>query len=166
MISSARLTARQQDKFDGFQFGAGNIVFDDTLLLIEPEAAKAYEEANRHVPTPAQPAPAQPSDGSERGPQPTTPTPGAAKQRSFHGTADIPAATAKMRLVQLADEIVSVLNSDPSAAVNSSSRFRRSFRKVRRTQSSVLFPKMPAAWDLRPQIGSSERLLCGREIFG
>ena len=37
--------------------------------------------------------------------------------RSFHGTADIPAATAKMRLVQLADEIVSVLNSDPNAAV-------------------------------------------------
>ena len=42
---------------------------------------------------------------------------GAAKLRSFHATADIPATTAKMRLVQLADEIVSVLNSDPSASV-------------------------------------------------
>jgi hypothetical protein len=29
----------------------------------------------------------------------------------------VPAATAKMRLVQLADEIVSVLDSDPSASV-------------------------------------------------
>ena len=50
-------------------------------------------------------------------PQPTTLTPGAAKPRSFHGTAEVPAATAKMRFVQLADEIVSILNSDPSAAV-------------------------------------------------
>ena len=103
------------ETFEGFALGGGGAVFDDTLLLIEPEAARAYEEANRPAPTPAQPTPAQP--GKEPGPQPTTPMPGAAKSRSFHGTADIPAATAKMRLVQLADEIVSVLNSDPSAAV-------------------------------------------------
>jgi hypothetical protein len=35
----------------------------------------------------------------------------------FHGMADIPAATAKMRLVQLAEEIISVLASDPNTQV-------------------------------------------------
>jgi hypothetical protein len=40
-----------------------------------------------------------------------------AKPTLFHGSAEIPAATAKMRLVQLADEIVSVLSSDPNASV-------------------------------------------------
>ena len=44
-------------------------------------------------------------------------TSGLAKPRSFHGTAEIAAATAKMRLVQLADEIISVLVSDPNASV-------------------------------------------------
>src|SRR5262249_2024024 len=35
------------DKFEGFQLGNGNVQFDDTLLLIEPAAAAAYEAANR-----------------------------------------------------------------------------------------------------------------------
>ncbi len=38
--------------------------------------------------------------------------------RSFHGMADVPSATAKMRLVQLAEEIITVLSSDPNATVN------------------------------------------------
>ena len=37
--------------------------------------------------------------------------------RSFHGMAEVASATAKIRPVQLADEIVSVLSSDPNAAV-------------------------------------------------
>jgi hypothetical protein len=37
--------------------------------------------------------------------------------RSFHGTADVPATTAKMRLVQVAEEIISVLLQDPSASI-------------------------------------------------
>jgi hypothetical protein len=40
-----------------------------------------------------------------------------ATARLFHGTADVPAATAKMRLVQIADEIVSLLASDPNATL-------------------------------------------------
>jgi uncharacterized protein len=32
------------DTFEGFQFGDARVQFDDTLLLIEPEAAKAYQE--------------------------------------------------------------------------------------------------------------------------
>ena len=37
---------------------------------------------------------------------------------SFHGTAEVTPATAKMQFAQLSDEIVSVLVSDPNASVN------------------------------------------------
>jgi hypothetical protein len=39
------------------------------------------------------------------------------KPKFFHGTADVAPATAKMRLVQIAEEIVSVLTSDPNGTV-------------------------------------------------
>jgi hypothetical protein len=39
------------------------------------------------------------------------------KAKSFLGSVDVPAATAKMRLVQIAEEIVNLLTSDPNAAV-------------------------------------------------
>ncbi|MGJ5036711.1 ATP-binding protein [Bradyrhizobium sp. HKCCYLRH3059] len=120
-------------KFDGFALGNGHVVFDDTLLLIEPEAARAYAEAIRPTPPPGVSGPGQavtspaatpeyplpgssPMGGaSEPGGKPLVPPP--AKVKSFFGAADVPAATAKMRLVQLADEIVSVLASDPSAHI-------------------------------------------------
>ncbi len=35
----------------------------------------------------------------------------------FYGSADIPTATAKFRLVQIAEEIIAVLGSDPNATV-------------------------------------------------
>ena len=114
-------------KFDGFQFGDGDVSVDDTLLLIEPEAAKQYdrrpEEDRRRGPAgadadgrpPAAAAGRPTIDGREKpgkaGPRPP------AKARSFQGTADVPAATAKMRLVQIADEIVSLLASDPNATI-------------------------------------------------
>jgi predicted AAA+ superfamily ATPase len=117
-------------KFEGFAFAGGDVVFDDTLLLIEPEAAKAYAEAARPAvevkPKPpgssleeqskpiitSGPYTKSQSDGDVSAPPPPSP-----KARAFHGTADVPPATAKMRLVQIADEIVSVLCSDPNAAV-------------------------------------------------
>ena len=109
------------DRFDGFQLGTGSVIFDDTLLLIEPEAAAVYEAANRPAEPTAAPTPGQPSTTSPGGSQPV---PGAAKTtgpagkpRSFHATAEVPAATAKMRLVQIADEIVTLLNGDPNAVV-------------------------------------------------
>ena len=43
---------------------------------------------------------------------------GAPASRSFHGNATINAATAKVRLVALADEIIALLVSDPGATVN------------------------------------------------
>ena len=95
------------------------MVFDDTLLLIEPEAAKLHEQAHRPPPkvpgpvgdTPDTPVPLV-SPGLGPAPGPIT-----AKPTSFIGSAEVPAATAKMRLVQIADEIVSVLCADPNASV-------------------------------------------------
>ena len=57
--------------------------------------------------------------GSGTAPPPiTSPTPGGApKAHTFIGTADVNAATAKVRLVDIADEIISVLASDPQATV-------------------------------------------------
>ncbi|ACS54509.1 conserved hypothetical protein [Rhizobium leguminosarum bv. trifolii WSM1325] len=119
-------------KFEGFYFGGGTVIFDDTLLLIEPQAAQAYEEANRE----AQPAATPPvstataaggvaeapnvyvfNGGSTSPPVAITPTSGPTKPKTFYGSAEVPPATAKMRLVQIAEEIVSVLTSDPNATV-------------------------------------------------
>jgi predicted AAA+ superfamily ATPase len=127
-----------EGKFDGFKFGDANVQLDDTLLLIQPEAAAAYA----HSLTP--PAP-KPGDGSVTPPPgPGTPagqgpsvTPGlpgmgggvgsAPKAHSFHGTVAVNAATAKLRLVQIADEIVSVLAADPNAEVKVSVEIQANF---------------------------------------
>ena len=109
------------DSFEGFKLGTGDVIFDDTLLLIEPAAATAYHAAIRLPEAAPSAAPGQPttgvSDTSQQGI--TFPASGmvAAKPRTFHATAEMAAATAKMRLVELADEIVSVLASDPNASV-------------------------------------------------
>lgn len=111
------------DAFDGFQLGGGSVIFDETLLLIEPGAAAAYEAAHRQ---PA-PNPAPGADTSTRlsdRPQDDGPTPPlrgsgvvTTGPRAFYATAVVPPATAKMRLVEIAEEIVSVLASDPNATV-------------------------------------------------
>ena len=112
------------ETFEGFQFGDPNVSLNDTLLLIEPEAARAYEEAHRPDKTESglvTPTPTPLGGGS---PTPTppecvtpTPTPTPPRSRSYHGTADVPAHAAKMGLVQLVDEVISLLCSDPHAAV-------------------------------------------------
>jgi predicted AAA+ superfamily ATPase len=118
-------------KFEGFSFGGSNVVFDDTLLLIEPQAAQAYEDANRLAPAPDAPVVATTPSGAAEGPRvyvphggspssgQVTPVPASAvpKSRTFNGSAEVPPATAKMHLVQIAEEIVSVLTSDPNATV-------------------------------------------------
>ena len=110
-------------KFDGFKLGDSNVHLDDTLLLIEPEAAKAYELANRpSVPpvlTPPGPVPPGPLPPGPIPPGSTPPGPTQApKAKSFHGSADVSPNTAKMRLVQLADEIIAVLANDPNATLS------------------------------------------------
>jgi predicted AAA+ superfamily ATPase len=113
-----------EGKFDGFKLGDANVQLDDTLLLIDLEAARAYEDANQSKPgsvpqTPSVPVPSGqlPLEATSSGPTGSPDAHGSARAKSFHGMADIPAATAKMRLVQLAEEIITVLASDPSAQV-------------------------------------------------
>ena len=117
---------QHEGKFDGFKFGDANVQLDDTLLLIEPNAAKAYEAAIPPVippnPVPPGPGPLPPGPGpTPPGPVPPgltppgpAPTP---KPRAFHGNVAINATTAKMRLVQVAEEIIAVLAADPNAEV-------------------------------------------------
>jgi hypothetical protein len=116
-------------KFDGFQFGQGGVQLDDTLLLIEQKAAVEYEASqNKAADTPSDGT----GDEGKREGTSSTASEGArsttastteggagvtAGPHSFHGTVEVAPATAKMRLVQIADEIVSVLVSDPNASV-------------------------------------------------
>lgn len=109
------------DKFEGFQFGGSGVQFDETLLLIDPDFAKTYEA---NLPKPADPTvtPPTPDTPIPPGQSPTT-TPGvkethpAPKAKSFHGSAEVNPATAKMRLVEIAEEIISQLASDPNATL-------------------------------------------------
>lgn len=108
-------------KYDGFKFGDANVQFDDTLLLIEPEVAKAYEAANPPTPLPGTIPPVIPPGPTPPGPVQPGPTPpgptASTKAKSFHGSAAIAPAAAKMRLVQIAEEIVATLAADPNADV-------------------------------------------------
>ena len=116
-----------EGKFDGFKLGDANVQFDDTLLLIEPEAAKVYLSLNLPLPVPL-PGPL-PGPGKGAGPGigtglGTGPGPGAGtgtgtvpKSKSFHGTANVAPSAARMRLVQIADEIIAILAADPNANI-------------------------------------------------
>jgi hypothetical protein len=127
---------QSEDGYEGFHFGDGNVQLDDTLLLIEPEAAKQYEAS---VKKPGD-ADREAGDGSARttgggtsgggsnsggltGMSTATGTgTGAlagspAKAKSFHGSIQIAPSAAKMRLVDVADEIINVLAGDPNASV-------------------------------------------------
>jgi predicted AAA+ superfamily ATPase len=125
-----------EGKFDGFKFGDANVQLDDTLLLIEPAAASAYEAANQPKPAPTVTPPGGGSltpldsystpvinDREDLAPVPgsgpsTHPTPAApTKAKSFVGSADVSPAAAKMRLVQIAEEIIAVLAADPNANI-------------------------------------------------
>ncbi|HVK15369.1 MAG TPA: hypothetical protein VM533_00380 [Fimbriiglobus sp.] len=57
------------------------------------------------------------SDDDSRNDGGTGKKPPPAKFRAFHGAADVDAAHAKMKLVQLAEEIINVLRQDPNATV-------------------------------------------------
>ncbi len=103
---------------------------DDTLLLIEPEAAPAYEAAVAAAAAATQPSvvpgeiPAtdEAAQVKETGigtaPHPANVSTSTAKKaRAYYGSAEINPSTAKMRLVQVAEEIISLLASDPTAAL-------------------------------------------------
>jgi uncharacterized protein len=115
-------------KFDGFKLGDSNVQFDDTLLLIEPEAANAYEAQNpvgapapgvaSSVPPPPTTANAfHDSSGSPSAQPDLAGMPATTRAKSFHGSAVVAPAAAKMRLVQIAEEIVAALAADANAEV-------------------------------------------------
>jgi hypothetical protein len=115
------------EKFEGFKLGDVNVQFDNTLLLIDPVAANAYEIAHPSVipsvltpPGPLQPGPMPPGSVSP-GSTPTEPIAAGpiptAKAKAFYGSADVTPATAKVRLVTIAEEIIAVLSGDPNATV-------------------------------------------------
>ena len=119
--------AQTGDTFEGFKLGDSNVQLDDTLLLIEPEVAKQYEGKIKSAPPPPPAGATTPGTGTTPAGGPGTPagtggtTPGlpglTPKAHSFHGTAEVNAAAAKVRLTELADEIISLLVSDPNATV-------------------------------------------------
>lgn len=123
---------QHEGKFDGFKLGDANVQLDDTLLLIDPDAAMAYEDANRPVEPPVTPPGPTPPGSTPPGllppgPTPPEPTPSGLtppglpptpKPRAFHGNVAINASTAKMRMVQVAEEIIAVLAADPNAEVS------------------------------------------------
>lgn len=121
---------QQDGKYDGFKLGDANVQFDGTLLLIEPTAANTYDVALKAAQVPrggerGEPLPPTNPPSPHLGGGPThthtlvtTPGPGLPKARTFIGTAEVKASTAKVRLVQIAEEIISLLTSDPTATVN------------------------------------------------
>jgi len=135
---------QEGDKYIGFHIGEGNIQFDDTLLLIEPNAANEYmaklkkaEEAAKIGSTSTDGSTATGdgtagsgdtgTDKSTDG-QGTTDTGGSGsagtgtatptKPRCFHGSIQIKPSAAKMHLVTVADEIIVILAGDPNASLN------------------------------------------------
>ncbi len=111
-----------EGKFDGFKLGDANVQLDDTLLLIQAEAAKQYEAAQVVTTTLGRSTPPTVHGNGETGGPgtisgPDTPGGGAPKAHTFIGTAEVNATTAKMRLVQIAEEIINVLTSDAQATV-------------------------------------------------
>lgn len=122
-------------KFDGFKLGDANVQLDDTLLLVEPDTARKYDEASKSKPVPTLPGtPCPLPPGLMPTGQilpgltaPGVPVPGAPKAKSFHGHVAINAATAKMRLVQVAEEIIAALAADPNAEVKVSVEIQANF---------------------------------------
>jgi hypothetical protein len=117
-----------EGKFEGFQFGTGNVQVDDTLLLIEPEAAKAYAASLVAAPQVAHRLPdggpggtgVQPPLAPQSGPGMPPPLPlppTGTKAHAFFGSVDVKAPTAKAKLMELADEIIALLSQDPQGQV-------------------------------------------------
>jgi predicted AAA+ superfamily ATPase len=135
---------QEGDKYTGFHVGEGNVQFDDTLLLIEPSAAIEYqtnlkkaEEAKKAGSTETTGGTSTgggttggaSGTGSTTGGEAGTGTSGgtgttgggtttASKPKTFHGSIQIKPSAAKMHLVQVAEEIISLLAGDPNAALN------------------------------------------------
>ncbi|MCF7962597.1 MAG: ATP-binding protein [Pirellula sp.] len=135
---------QEGDKYTRFHVGEGNVQFDDTLLLIEPNAALEYQtnlkkaaeaakagltETTGGTSTAGATSGGMTGAGSTTGGETGTGTSGgtgtigggtipATKPKTFHGSIQIKPSAAKMHLVQIAEEIISLLAGDPNANLN------------------------------------------------
>lgn len=132
---------QQGDTFEGFKFGSETAQLDDTLLLIQPSVAAKIEAD--HAKAEAEAAIAKtdatispdgksiaPMDDTSRVVQPrdgAMPSTGPPRPKSFIGSVDISPSATKMRLVQVAEEIISVLASDPNANLKISVEIQAEF---------------------------------------
>lgn len=115
--------------YDGFKLGNSNVQLDDTLLLIEPAAAAAYAAAlakktagdAQGISDTGRTSTGGIDRGKRKGasdaPQPQPQPPPQPRAKAFFGSIDINAATARMRLISVAEEIIEVLTADPNATV-------------------------------------------------
>ena len=115
-------------KYDGFRFGDGDVSFDNTLLLIEPEAARQYaiEQKKLIVALPPE-AGRLGTPMADVGVTPPVIEPGkkpgnigpavVQKAKSFHGSVEVNATLAKSKLNTIAEEVIALLVSDPNATV-------------------------------------------------
>jgi hypothetical protein len=132
------------DKYTGFHVGESNVQFDDTLLLIEPSAALEYQTTLKKAEEAAKAGSTGTAGGTSTGGAATGGTTGtgsttggesgtgtsggtgttgggtttASKPKTFHGSIQIKPSAAKMHLVQVAEEIISLLAGDPNAFLN------------------------------------------------
>ncbi len=139
--------------YEGFRFGDGDVQLDDTLLLVEPGAAEAFEaarEAERREAAAkaaaergavASQAPvAAPGAGGAGSSAPAGGVAGAGGAgtgsaaagatravRHFTGSVAVKAGTAKSRLMDIADEVIAVLAQDPGAEVRVTVEIQASF---------------------------------------
>lgn len=106
--------------FEGFSFGKEIAQVTDNLLLIEPNVAKAYQEKIEPpiiIEGPIGEPVTGPTvvDGPVTLPPPIPPlTP---KAKSYFGASAVNAATAKMQMITIADEVIVHLVKDPHAKV-------------------------------------------------
>jgi hypothetical protein len=107
--------------YDGFRYGDANVQLDDTLLLVEPHEAERYQAAL--TPPPSTSPTSEPvAEGQPVAPVQTTtaqgPSPIAPQRPStFIGTVEVSASTAKVRLIEIAEETISHLASDSRSTV-------------------------------------------------
>lgn len=115
------------ETFEGFQLGDPNIQIDSTLLLIEPGEAQRYAAHLQNAVKETHPDPlvvVKPIDPLVVPPIPpgvppviTPPPVVSPRARAFYGSIAINPHSAKVPLVQLAEEIISVLAADPDANI-------------------------------------------------
>jgi uncharacterized protein len=117
-----------EGKYDGFQFGEGEVSLNDTLLLIDPEAAKHYviqherliaaERREAEKTGSATAFALETTSATETGKKASGTGPTLApKAKTFHGSVDVNVTLAKSRLNTIADEVIALLASDPNATI-------------------------------------------------